>query len=148
MIQAARGHLLRARRTYSLRLAITFRSPQRACPSLSIARTAALVRIATGEIEDTPSKATKKPALAREDRVRLFTRRGFDWTARYPRISAAVAALRAASGRLFIELETARFPGACLARLQYPIDRRAADLKPLRNLGGAKTFLLEPGNLV
>jgi bifunctional non-homologous end joining protein LigD len=29
--------------------------------------------------------------------VRLFTRRGFDWTERYPRISAAVAALRPAS---------------------------------------------------
>jgi bifunctional non-homologous end joining protein LigD len=29
--------------------------------------------------------------------VRLFTRRGYDWTERYPRISAAVAALRAAS---------------------------------------------------
>jgi bifunctional non-homologous end joining protein LigD len=28
------------------------------------------------------------------DRVRLFTRRGFDWTERYPRISAAVAALQ------------------------------------------------------
>jgi hypothetical protein len=38
MIQAARGHLLRARRTYSLRLAITFRSPQRACTSPFIAR--------------------------------------------------------------------------------------------------------------
>jgi bifunctional non-homologous end joining protein LigD len=29
--------------------------------------------------------------------ARLFTRRGFDWTERYPRISSAVAALRAAS---------------------------------------------------
>jgi bifunctional non-homologous end joining protein LigD len=36
-------------------------------------------------------------ARKRDGRVRLFTRRGFDWTERYPRISAAVAALRAAS---------------------------------------------------
>jgi bifunctional non-homologous end joining protein LigD len=32
--------------------------------------------------------------------VRLFTRRGFDWTERYPRISAAVAALPAASATI------------------------------------------------
>jgi bifunctional non-homologous end joining protein LigD len=31
------------------------------------------------------------------ERVRLFTRRGYDWTERYPRISAALAALRPAS---------------------------------------------------
>jgi bifunctional non-homologous end joining protein LigD len=31
------------------------------------------------------------------DRVRLFTRRGFDWTDRYPRIVAAMAALKVAS---------------------------------------------------
>jgi bifunctional non-homologous end joining protein LigD len=36
-------------------------------------------------------------ARKRDGRVRLFTRRGFDWTERYPRISAAVAALRPAS---------------------------------------------------
>jgi ATP-dependent DNA ligase len=36
-------------------------------------------------------------ARKRGDRVRLFTRRGFDWTERYPRISTAVAALRVAS---------------------------------------------------
>jgi bifunctional non-homologous end joining protein LigD len=36
-------------------------------------------------------------ARKRDGRVRLFTRRGFDWTDRYPRISAAVAALRTAS---------------------------------------------------
>jgi bifunctional non-homologous end joining protein LigD len=33
-------------------------------------------------------------ARKREGRVRLFTRRGYDWTERYPRISAAVATLR------------------------------------------------------
>ena len=31
------------------------------------------------------------------DRVRLFTRRGYDWTERYPRIREALAGLRAAS---------------------------------------------------
>jgi bifunctional non-homologous end joining protein LigD len=36
-------------------------------------------------------------ARMRQGRLRLFTRRGFDWTARYPRISKAVATLRAAS---------------------------------------------------
>jgi ATP-dependent DNA ligase len=36
-------------------------------------------------------------ARKRHGRVRLFTRRGFDWTERYPRISAAVAALRPAT---------------------------------------------------
>jgi ATP-dependent DNA ligase len=36
-------------------------------------------------------------ACKRGGRVRLFTRRGFDWSDRYPRISAAVAALGAAS---------------------------------------------------
>ncbi len=36
-------------------------------------------------------------ARKRDGRVCLFTRRGFDWTDRYPRISAAVAALRPAS---------------------------------------------------
>jgi bifunctional non-homologous end joining protein LigD len=32
-------------------------------------------------------------ALKRDDRVRLFTRRGFEWTERYPLIRGAVAAL-------------------------------------------------------
>jgi bifunctional non-homologous end joining protein LigD len=36
-------------------------------------------------------------ARKREGRVRLFTRRGYDWTDRYPRISEALAGLRAAS---------------------------------------------------
>jgi ATP-dependent DNA ligase len=36
-------------------------------------------------------------ARKRDGRVRLFTRRGFDWTERYPRISEAVAALPTAS---------------------------------------------------
>jgi bifunctional non-homologous end joining protein LigD len=39
-------------------------------------------------------------ARKRDGRVRLFTRRGFDWTERYPRISAAVAALRPATVRI------------------------------------------------
>src|ERR1700704_1458382 len=34
-------------------------------------------------------------ARKRDGGVRLFTRKGFDWTERYPRISKAVAALRA-----------------------------------------------------
>jgi bifunctional non-homologous end joining protein LigD len=36
-------------------------------------------------------------ARKRDDRVRLFTRRGYDWTQRYPRIASAVASLRTAS---------------------------------------------------
>jgi bifunctional non-homologous end joining protein LigD len=36
-------------------------------------------------------------ARKRDGRVRLFTRRGYDWTERYPPISKAVAALRPAS---------------------------------------------------
>jgi ATP-dependent DNA ligase len=36
-------------------------------------------------------------ARKREGRVRLFTRKGFDWTERYPLISAAIAALAPAS---------------------------------------------------
>jgi ATP-dependent DNA ligase len=36
-------------------------------------------------------------ARKRDGRVRLFTRNGFDWSERYPRISAAVATLQAAS---------------------------------------------------
>jgi ATP-dependent DNA ligase len=36
-------------------------------------------------------------ARKRDGRVRLFTRRCYDWTERYPRTSAAVAALRPAS---------------------------------------------------
>jgi ATP-dependent DNA ligase len=64
-----------------------------------------------------PTRATKPPigpqwiheikhdgyrliACKRGDRVRLFTRNGFDWTDRYPRISAAVAALRTASATI------------------------------------------------
>jgi hypothetical protein len=39
-------------------------------------------------------------ARKRGGRVSLFTRRGFDWTDRYPRISAAVAALGAASATI------------------------------------------------
>jgi bifunctional non-homologous end joining protein LigD len=59
-----------------------------------------------------PTRATKPPvgpqwiheikhdgyrliARKRDGRVRLFTRNGFDWTDRYPRISEAVGALRA-----------------------------------------------------
>ena len=59
-----------------------------------------------------PTRATKPPvgpqwiheikhdgyrliARKRDGRVRLFTRNGFDWSDRYPRISEAVAALRA-----------------------------------------------------
>ena len=64
-----------------------------------------------------PTRASKPPAgpqwiheikhegyrlIARkpDGRVRLFTRKGFDWTGRYPRISAAVAALRTASATI------------------------------------------------
>jgi bifunctional non-homologous end joining protein LigD len=64
-----------------------------------------------------PTRATKPPvgpqwiheikhdgyrliARKRDASVRLFTRNGFDWTDRYPRISAAVAALRAASATI------------------------------------------------
>jgi ATP-dependent DNA ligase len=36
----------------------------------------------------------------REGRVRLFTRRGYDWSERYPRISAALAALGTASATI------------------------------------------------
>jgi bifunctional non-homologous end joining protein LigD len=36
-------------------------------------------------------------ALKLDGRVRLFTRRGFDWTERYPRISAAAARLQPSS---------------------------------------------------
>src|ERR1700686_5246704 len=36
-------------------------------------------------------------ARKRDDRVRLFTRRGYDWTEPYPLIRAAVAALRETS---------------------------------------------------
>ena len=39
-------------------------------------------------------------ALKRDGRVRLFTRNGFDWSDRYPRISAAVVALRTASATI------------------------------------------------
>src|ERR1700722_7374014 len=39
-------------------------------------------------------------ARKRDDRVRLFTRRGYEWTDRYPLISAAVAGLRAASATI------------------------------------------------
>jgi bifunctional non-homologous end joining protein LigD len=35
-----------------------------------------------------------------DGRVRLFTRRGFDWTERYPRIVKAVAATRASSATI------------------------------------------------
>jgi bifunctional non-homologous end joining protein LigD len=61
-----------------------------------------------------PTRATKPPvgpqwiheikhdgyrliARKRDDRVRLFTRNGFDWTERYARIREAVAALATAS---------------------------------------------------
>ena len=64
-----------------------------------------------------PTRATKPPvgpqwiheikhdgyrliARKREDRVRLFTRNGFDWSDRYPRIREAVAALRTASATI------------------------------------------------
>jgi bifunctional non-homologous end joining protein LigD len=36
-------------------------------------------------------------ARKRDGRVRLYTRRGYDWTDRYPRIGEAVAATQAAS---------------------------------------------------
>jgi ATP-dependent DNA ligase len=39
-------------------------------------------------------------ACKRDDRVRLQTRNGFDWTERYPRITEAVAALRVASATI------------------------------------------------
>jgi bifunctional non-homologous end joining protein LigD len=64
-----------------------------------------------------PTRATKPPvgpqwiheikhdgyrliARKRDGRVRLFTRNGFDWSDRYPRITAAVAALRTASATI------------------------------------------------
>jgi ATP-dependent DNA ligase len=42
---------------------------------------------------DSRDQARRLPLIARkrDGRVRLFTRRGFDWTERYPRISAAEA---------------------------------------------------------
>jgi ATP-dependent DNA ligase len=39
-------------------------------------------------------------ARKRDGRVRLFTRNGFDWTDRYPRISEALAALQPASATI------------------------------------------------
>jgi bifunctional non-homologous end joining protein LigD len=39
-------------------------------------------------------------ARKRDGRVQLFTRRGYDWTDRYPRISQAVAGLQAASATI------------------------------------------------
>src|ERR1700733_11165079 len=39
-------------------------------------------------------------ARKRDGRVRLFTRNGFDWSGRYPRISAAVAGLAPASATI------------------------------------------------
>jgi ATP-dependent DNA ligase len=39
-------------------------------------------------------------ARLRDGRVRLFTRRGYDWTERYPRIREALAGLRAASATI------------------------------------------------
>jgi bifunctional non-homologous end joining protein LigD len=39
-------------------------------------------------------------ARKRDDRVHLFTRRGYDWTDRYPLIRAAVAALRTSSATI------------------------------------------------
>jgi bifunctional non-homologous end joining protein LigD len=77
-------------------------------------RTPAAKRQPPGFIEPCiPTRASKPPvgprwiheikhdgyrliARKRDGRVRLFTRNGFDWTERYPRISAAVAALRVA----------------------------------------------------
>jgi bifunctional non-homologous end joining protein LigD len=50
-------------------------------------------------------------ARKREGRVRLFTRRGFDWTDRYPLIRKAVAALRAASVTIDGETVLAGFEG-------------------------------------
>jgi hypothetical protein len=64
-----------------------------------------------------PTRATKPPvgaqwiheikhdgyrliARKRDGRVRLFTRNGFDWSDRYPRISAAVAVLATASATI------------------------------------------------
>jgi bifunctional non-homologous end joining protein LigD len=47
----------------------------------------------------------------REGRVRLFTRRGYDWTDRYPLIRKAVAALRAASVTIDGERVLAGFEG-------------------------------------
>jgi bifunctional non-homologous end joining protein LigD len=64
-----------------------------------------------------PTRATKPPvgpqwipeikhdgyrliARKRDGRVRQFTRNGFDWSDRYPRISEAVAALRTASATI------------------------------------------------
>ena len=52
-------------------------------------------------------------ARKRDGRVRLFTRNGFDWTERYPRVSAAVAALAPAS--VTIDGEAVWCDGAGLA---------------------------------
>jgi hypothetical protein len=49
-------------------------------------------------------------ARKRDDRVRLQTRNGFDWSDRYPRITEAVAALRVASATSR-PLSTAANPG-------------------------------------
>ena len=77
-----------------------------------------------------PTRATKPPVgpqwidkikhdgyrlIARKQgsRVRLFTRNGFDWPDRYPRISEAVGALRTASAT--IDSEAVWCDGAGLA---------------------------------
>jgi bifunctional non-homologous end joining protein LigD len=53
-------------------------------------------------------------ACKRDGRVRLFTRRGFDRTERYPRISEAVAALRTASATIDGEAVCCDGPGVAV----------------------------------
>ncbi len=78
-----------------------------------------------------PTRATKPPvgpqwlheikydgyrliACKREGRVRLFTRNGFDWSDRYPRISAAVAGLGTASATIDGEAVWCDGPGLAI----------------------------------
>jgi len=98
-----------------------------------------------------PTRATKPPvgpqwiheikhdgyrliARKRDGRVRLFTRNGFDWTDRYPRIREAVAALVPASAT--IDGEAVWCDGAGLAIFDIgPSIIEGRRRVPMRSLG-------------
>lgn len=58
------------------------------------------------------------------DRVRLFTRRGFDWTHRYPRAVAGVRRLAVASVTIDAELVAAGPNGVADFPALFPLHRR------------------------
>ena len=91
------------------------------------------------------SGAGRLIARKRDGRVRLLTRRGYDWTERYPRIREALATLRTASATIDGEAVICDGSGVAVttSALRKPTerDRRSDDFGHRPELHAGRSFM-------